>query len=198
MEVDIKDVVERSLHKGVEGKTVGESLKSLALRHMSRDFEGLKKDLKLPSSMTVEEFNERLRADEYLRRRFTDVKRNHFMAYLGEMAVHHALNRDWRLVFRFNKISSYNMEDGFVDGKAYDVKTRHKNREGLSVKVGKVRCDYYILCHFFGGIMHIIGFAEKDQLLQVEPRTDKYGTTALCLEPGELQSFDEFLRLFNR
>ena len=196
MEVDITTIVKRSLHKGVKFETVRESLRNLALRHMSRDFEGLKEDLKLPSSMTVEEFNERLHVDEHLRRRFYDVKNNHVVSYLGEMAVHHMLNRDWRLVFRFNKLSSYNMEDGFVDGKSYDVKVRHKNREGLSVKVGKVRCDYYILCHFFGGFVHIIGFAEKDQLLQVRPRTDKYGTTALCLEPRELQSFDDFLRLF--
>ena len=198
MKVDIKEVVERSLHKGVDFETVGESLKSLARRHMLRHFEGLKQALKLPSSMTFEEFRERYHAEKDLRRRFADVRRNHVVAYIGEIAVHHALGRDWRLVFRFNNIRVYNMEDGFVDGKSYDVKTRHKNREGLSVESAKVHCDYYILCHLIGGFVHIIGFAEKDRLLQVKPRTDEYGKTVLCLEPRELQSFDAFLRLFKR
>jgi len=196
MDVHIKEVVERNLHHGVELKTVMRSLHDLAKRHMFRDFSGLLKDLHLSSSMTREEFQALYKADKNLRKRFSDIEINHVYAYLGEMAVHHALGCDWRLVFRFNKISSYNMEDGFVDGKSYDVKTRHKNREGLSVEVGKVRCDYYILCHFFGSMMHIIGFAEKERLLHVKPRTDKYGKTVLCLMFDELQSFDEFLRLF--
>lgn len=198
MKVDIKRVVERSLHKGVEFKTIYKSLNSLARRHMARDFEGLKRALRLPSSMTLEEFNERLRADSVFRRRFADVRLNHVVGYLGEMAVHHAFGRDWRLVFHFNRIRVFNMEDGFVDddgSRPYDVKTRHKNREGLSVEVGKVRCDYYVLCHFIGSFVHIIGFAERAQLLHAKPRTDKYGRTVLCLEPSELQSFDDFLKL---
>jgi len=195
MKVDIKRVVERSLHEGVEFKTVYASLNNLARRHMSRDFERLKRALRLPSSMTVEEFNERLRADSVFRRRFADVRLNHVVSYLAEMAVHHALNRDWRLVFVYNRISDWNSEDGFVNSRPYDVKARHKNREGLSVEVGKVRCDYYVLCHFIGGFVHIIGFAEKERLLRVKPRADGYGKTVLCLEPSELQSFDDFLKL---
>jgi hypothetical protein len=146
----------------------------------------------LNEGITHRQFIELMKADGELRRAFQDVRYDHVVGYLGEIAVHHALRRDWHAVYEFNDINKYGQPDGLVDNSTYDVKTRHKNREGLSVAADKVRYDFYILCHFVTGCVHIIGYAARDEVLSA-----RRIRTSLCIPPNELHAFDDFVAKFS-
>jgi len=119
-----------------------------------------------------------------------DFYRNHWIGYFGEAAVHIVLGSDWHLVFDYNDLRLYDHPDGVVNGFNFDVKTRIKNREGLSVK--NPHYDFYILVHYYDGLYHLIGYATLTRLRIEKPNV--YGNCTLAVR--ELSSTDDFISRF--
>lgn len=199
--VNVRKVIESSLREGQSSDRVIEGLRHLARLHMIRHFEGLMRDLYLDPKMTRREFYELYHSspsDSQLKRRFRDVQENHLYGYFGEIAVLSALGRDWHHVYKANNIHKYDMPDGEVDGYKYDVKSKHKDDDGLSVEEAKIKYDFYILVHLKnvehnGGYARIRGYTSKGDLLNGRIMHFR-GKAARA--PYKLHSFAKFLRLF--
>ena len=115
---------------------------------------------------------------------------NHRTGYFGEAAVHIILGSNWRLVFDYNDLRLYDHPDGVVNGFNFDVKTRIKNREGLSVK--KPHYDFYVLVHYYDGLHHLVGYTTLMRLKIKKPNV--YGNYTLTVR--ELSSIGDFVSRF--
>jgi len=88
--------------------------------------------------------------------------RFHLVAYAAEIVMHVYLGNDWRLVFKYNE--RFSSCDGLLKDKTfYDVYTRSKNRYGLS-KLPKKVISIYVLTHYYGGLVFLVGYATLDEL----------------------------------
>lgn len=109
--------------------------------------------------------------EEYVRDRWRD----HVCAYASEAVMHVYLGNDWRLVFEYNK--PFALGDGVLkDATVYDVHTRSKNKHGLS-KVPKKAIGVYVLTHYCGGRVFLVGYATLDELNA--GTHEKYGRLSL-------------------
>lgn len=199
LKVDVKNVIASNLRAGETFNSVVNSLHNLAFEHMKRDFAGLKRDLYLDSNLTQRELVEQLKSSKKLKSKFNDIKIDHVYGYIGEIAVHAALRRDWHLVYEANDIEQFSIPDGYVDGHSYDVKSKHKDDANLSVAEAKIKWDFYILVHLKhvserGGYADIVGYSTKEALLNGRLFHYRDGTAARA--PLKLQSFEEFLARF--
>lgn len=198
--VNVPEEVEQRMHEGCTFEAVKNSLDALAIRHMRRD------SLNLPPSLqhlSIEELRERCKPD--VDRAAWDIMYDHRVGYLGEIAMHLQLEKDWRLVFDFNRLDRLNYEDGVVGRSLrYDVKTQHKDSElkPLSVKdyriSGPYACNYYIKCQLLkDDFINIIGYARLSQFLKKEPYMTKYGLYR-SVEIEELRDIDPFIEHYRQ
>jgi len=199
MIIDPKEVVKNNLREGETVRSVMKNLQDLAQKHMLRHFDGLLHNLHLQRSMTRDEFIARYKIDEKVRRDYSEEILKHFVGYTGEIAVLGALGRDWHAVHDSNDINKFEIPDGKVNGFEYDVKTKYKDEDGLSVAESKIKYDFYILCYYRSRLVRIAGYALKEQLLSGRRFSYRDGTSARALRlDDKLHDFDEFLRLFKR
>ena len=151
-------------------------MRSLGLAWMQHDIAQLIKDTNRVLRLSIDENSDwsqlcdcadgNSAVSEYL----VDVWRNHTNAYISEAAIHVWLGNDWRLVFEFNKL--FSPCDGELKDKVlYDVYTRAKNRYGLTNKP-KDAIQVYILTHYYGGIVFLVGYATLAELKDGAP--EKY------------------------
>jgi hypothetical protein len=106
-------------------------------------------------------------AKEYIIERW----RLHVAAYVTEAVMHVYLGNDWRLVFKYNE--RFSRGDGVLkDETLYDVYHRGKNRWGLSKKP-KAAIQVYVLTHYYGGLVFLVGYATLAELKRGAP--EKFG-----------------------
>jgi hypothetical protein len=113
---------------------------------------------------TFKEYIALVKADETLRRRYYERYRRHMIGYAGEVAVHHILGHDWREIFKFNDAHAAHLPDGFIGADSYNVKTRDKNREGLSVCDAVLQEKFYVLAHYAAPNVRLVGYAFAGEL----------------------------------
>jgi len=179
--VDVDAVIKKTLKEGETEEDVRNKLKDTARDFMFRDFKTLKRQLNLPSSMTREEVIKAINTDEVVHKKY--------VGYLGEISVHHLLGNDWRLVFKFNDASVWGHQpDGFIAGYPYNVKTRDKNKWGLTVYENVLKEKFYVLGHYCEGFIQLIGYVTQDELQR--HKRDMYGNFWCKLE--ELHAVEYF------
>jgi hypothetical protein len=166
IEVNYEKVILDSLH---EGETVKDAyfdkMSRIACSFMSAYWRSLKQEW-FPSEYitTYQQFIAHIKHDETLRRKFHERWRRHMIGYTGEVAVHHILGNDWREIFEFNDVHDKHQPDGFIGADSYNVKTREKNKWGLSVYDDVLQEKFYVLAHYAASCVRLVGYALAGEL----------------------------------
>lgn len=180
IEVDIGKIIKNTLNSDETTNGVIHEFTGMALNNMWNHWKGkrsLEEQIKptkdmalrigdlLKRSHTFGKLHEILSEDKQVWNRYLDVRRNHFVSYLSEAAMHYALGKDWRLVYQFNDSTFRGHQpDGYLGSYSYDVKTRTKNREGLAVYNQNLKDYFYVLAHYFRKMIYLVGYASKSEL----------------------------------
>jgi len=151
-------------------------MRSLGLAWMKHDIAQLIKDANKALRLSIDENSdwsqlcECVDGNSAVSEYVINVWHDHTNAYISEAAIHVYLGNDWRLVFKYNEL--YSSSDGSLKDKTlYDVYTRSKNKHGLS-KVPKEAIGIYVLTHYCGGLVFLVGYATLDELKRGTP--EKY------------------------
>jgi hypothetical protein len=84
-----------------------------------RDFNWYKQHNDVPDNLSFNEFQLKLKEDSLFKAahlaKYCECLRNHFIAYIGEIAVHYLLGEDWHLVFKFNDVNTAHQPDGYIN-----------------------------------------------------------------------------------
>ncbi|MGD0159445.1 MAG: hypothetical protein ABSB89_04025 [Candidatus Bathyarchaeia archaeon] len=144
-------------------------LTKLGVSNMHKDLKHLLEEMKLPPQTSWEALVKAIHDNALTHEHFSNILRNHWVGYFGEIAVHTLLGEPWRLVFKFNDVNVWpHQPDGFIGAQPYNVKTRVKNKWGLTFKETTLKESFYVLglnaAH--ENSVHLIGYATADELLQ--------------------------------
>jgi hypothetical protein len=158
-------------------------LSGLGYSFMLRNFDGLKDRLtkkfgvNLPEHYTHNQYLQDVKMNKQIRSVTGMIILDHLHGYFGEIGIHILLGNNWRQVYEFNDLNKFQQPDGRIGNETYDVKTRSKNQEGLTVSKDKPLSEtYYILAHYRHGevaSVRLIGYTTPEELK--EYKRTKYG-----------------------